>query len=63
MEPCGDVLMENDPSSQLLAEQLKHLNTLYKALMNAPVGWVAFSARVAPFGPTKKTLRIPSNGK
>jgi hypothetical protein len=35
--------MENDPSSQLLAEQLKHLNTLYKALMNAPVGWVAFS--------------------
>jgi hypothetical protein len=55
--------MENDPSSQLLAEQLKHLNTLYKALMNAPVGWVAFSARVAPFGPTKKTLRIPSNGK
>jgi len=28
-------MMENDPSSQLLAEQLKHLNTLYKARMDA----------------------------
>ena len=27
--------MENDPSTQLLTEQLKHLNTLYKARMDA----------------------------
>jgi len=33
--------MCDDPSSQLLAEQLKHLNTLYKARMDAFVGWAA----------------------
>jgi len=27
--------MENDPTSQLLTEQLKHLNTLYKARIDA----------------------------
>jgi hypothetical protein len=43
MESCGVILMCDDPSSQLLAEQLKHLNTLYKARMDAFVGWVAFS--------------------
>ena len=35
MESFGLILMDNDQSSQLLAEQLKHINTLYKARFDA----------------------------
>jgi hypothetical protein len=44
--------MENDPSSQLLAEQLKHLNTLYKARMDALEEKLKHTKEISPFGPT-----------